>query len=404
MKFNKRTVYIATIIGGLILILVSFVLFQTKGLPEIAEQEQRAQHEGEEHDEERIVSLSEEEMKEFGIELGVAGPAKLRIHTTLSGEVIADPGRLSHIVPYVPGAARIINKKLGDRVSAGEVLAVLESRQLSELKSAFLVAKERLTLAEITYKREEGLWKKRISSEQDYLEAKQVLSEARIQLEAADQKLHAIGFSQEYLEKLAFHSGEPLTRYEIISPFDGVVINKHITMGEAIRDDSEVFTIADLSSVWVNLTVYQKDLDKIRSGLKAFIIDNKTNAEAQGTIDWVSPVLDESTRTATARIILSNSEGRWRPGMFVNARVVIDEIEASLVVPRTAILSIDGQNIVFVQKQEGFEPQQVEIGRSNQTHVEIISGLEAGLRIVATNALSLKAELGKSKFGEHGHE
>lgn len=403
MKFDKRTVILVSIVGGLILVFVSLVMFKIKGTPEIAGQEQLSLEEGEEHDEEKIVILSEEEMTEFGIEVGVAGPAKLQIHTTLSGEVIADPGRLSHIVPYVPGAARMINKKLGDKVRAGEVLAVLESRQLSELKSEFLVAKERLNLAEITYKREEGLWKKKISSEQDYLEAKQVLSVARIQLEAADQKLHAIGFSQEYLEKLAFHSGNPLTRYEIISPFDGVVIDKHITMGEAIRDDSEVFTIADLSSVWVNLTVYQKDLHKIRAGLKAVIIDNRTNTEAQGKIDWVSPVLDDSTRTATARIILSNPEGHWRSGMFVNAQVVIDEIEASLVVPRSALLSIDGQNIVFVQKKEGFEPQQVEIGRSNQTHVEIVSGLKAGLRIVVTNVLSLKAELEKSKFGDHGH-
>ncbi len=403
MKFNKRTVYAIAIIGGLILISISYILLKAKDSPESIVQEQRIHDESDSHEDEGIVSLSEEEMREFELETEIIGPGKLRIHTTLSGEVIADPGRLSHIVPYVPGIARKINKKLGDRVSSGEVLAVLESRQLSELKSTFLVAKERLTLAEITYKREEGLWEKRISSEQDYLEAKQALSEARIHLETADQKLHAIGFSQEYLDNLAFHVGEPLTRYEIISPFEGVVINKHITMGEAIRDDAEVFTIADLSTVWVNLTVYQKDLHKVRDGLKALIIDNKTNAEAQGTIDWISPVLDESTRTATARIILSNSEGHWRPGMFVNAQVVIDEIEASLVVPRSALLSIDGQNIVFVQKQEGFEPQQVEIGRSNKTHIEIVSGLTAGQRIVATNALSLKAELGKSKFGEHGH-
>jgi len=403
MKFNKRTKFLAVMIGGLILISVLFMLFKNKGTSEFSVQEQQAHDEHDAHENEGIVSLSEEEMREFKIEVAAVGPGKLQIHTTLSGEVIADPGRISHIVPYVPGVARKINNKLGDRVRAGEVLAVLESRQLSELKSTFLVAKERLTLAEITYKREEGLWKKQISSEQDYLKAKQALSEAKIQLEAADQKLHAIGFSQEYLDNLAFHEGEPLTRYEIISPFDGIVINKHITLGEAIRDDGEVFTIADLSSVWVNLTVYQKDLHKIRSGLEALIVDNKTNAEAQGTIDWISPVLDESTRTSTARIILADSEGYWRPGMFVNAQVVVDEIEAPLVVPRSAILSIDGQNIVFVQIKEGFEPRQVEIGRSNQIHVEIVSGLKEGQRIVATNALSLKAELGKSKFGEHGH-
>lgn len=403
MELKKRKTIIAVVFGGIVILAIFFMLLRNPNDPLAEVQEQHSLDEGEEHSEMRLVHLAEAEIKEFGIEVETAGPGILRITAALSGEVVADPRRLSHIVPYVPGIACEIRKKLGDPVRSGEVLAVLESRALSELKSSFLVSKERLALAEITFQREERLWQKRISSEQDYLEAKKALAEARIELEAAEQKLHSIGFGDEHLNQLTFHSEVPLTRYEIVSPFDGVVIEKHITLGEALKDDSAVFTVADLSEVWVNLTVYQKDLDKIRSGKDVVIREEKNGFEALGMIDWVSPVLDESTRTATARVILTNSDGSWRPGMFVNARVNVKDIEASLVVPRSAVLSLDGQNVVFVQKQEGFEPCAVTVGQSDLTRVEILSGLKAGQRYVTANAFTLKAELGKAGLEEHVH-
>jgi len=403
MNRKKRKIIIAVVFGGIVILAVFFMLIRNPNDPVAEAQEQHSLDGGEEHSEERIVHLTKAEIKEFGIEVGTAGPGTLRITVALSGEVIADPGRLSHVVPYVPGIARVIRKKLGDPVRTGEVLAILESRTLSELKSSFLVLKERLALAEITFQREERLWQKRISSEQDYLEAKKALAEARIELEAAEQKLHSIGFSDEYLNQLSFHSEVPMTRYEIISPFDGVVIEKHITLGEAVKDESAVFTIADLSSVWVNLTVYQKDLNKVRTGMDVMIREDKIGIESNGKIDWVSPVLDESTRTATARVVLTNSDGRWRPGMFVSGHVNVKNIEAGLIVPRSAVLSLDGQNVIFVQNEEGFEPKAVTIGQSDLTHVEILSGLKAGQQYVTANAFTLKAELGKAGLEEHVH-
>jgi len=403
MDHKKRKLIIAGVFGSVAILAIFFMLLRNTNERVAEVQGQHSLDEGEEHSEERIVHMDEAKIKEFGIEIETAGSGILRIKVALSGEVIADPGRLSHIVPYVSGIARVIRKKLGDPVRTGEVLAILESRALSELKSSFLVSKERLGLAEITFQREEGLWQKRISSEQDYLEAKNALAEAKIELGAAEQKLHSIGFSDEHLDQLSFHSEVPMTRYEIISPFDGVVIEKHITLGEAVKDESAVFTIADLSSVWVNLTVYQKDLNKVRTGMDVMIRDDKIDIESNGKIDWVSPVLDESTRTATARVMLSNSDGRWRPGMFITAHVNIKEIKANLIVPRSAVLLVDGQNVVFVQNEEGFEPKPVNLGQSNLTHIEILSGLEIGQQYVTANAFTLKAELGKAGLTEHVH-
>lgn len=407
MRIKKEIIMIAVFLLGIIAGAAVVKLSYHKDrmvadkYDELAHQENE---EHEEHDEEMVVNLTDAEMEEFGIEVAIAGPEKLQIHVTLPGEVVVNPDLLSHIVPYVPGIAREVLKKLGDRVRVGEVMAVLDSRELSEMKSVFLVAKERQTFAETTFRREESLWKQSISSERVFLEAKKAYVEAIIELEVAEQKLHSIGFTEKYLKQLTFHPNEPLTRYEIIAPFDGIVIEKHITMGEAIKDDSEAFVIADLRSIWVNLTVYQKDLDSVHAGKQVVIRIDKTGFEAISTIDYVSPIMDESTRTATARIVLTNEDGYWRPGMFVNGQVKVKDVEASLVVPRTAILTLNGQDVVFVQKQEGFEPQPVIIGQADQTHVEIVSGLEVGQRYVSSGAFTLKSELEKASFGDgHGH-
>ena len=172
-----------------------------------------------------------------------------------TGEVVINPDRLSHIVPYISGVVIEVRKRLGDSVHKDETMAVIESRELSDLQSSFLVARERLNLSETTYLREKRLWEKKISSEKEYLDAKQSQVEAAIELEAADQKLHALGFDEAYLKEFTFHHEKQLTRYEITAPFDGIVIEKHISLGEAVKDDTGAFVIADLSSVWVNLHV-----------------------------------------------------------------------------------------------------------------------------------------------------
>ena len=356
-----------------------------------------------EHHEEAAVELTPQEMKEFGIETAMAGPGSIPLEVFLPGEITVNPNRLSHIGPLVSGVAREIYKILGGTVRRGEVLAVLDSRELSELKSAYLVARERLALAEITYEREEKLWKKKISSEQDYLQAKQALAEARIELQAAEQKLHAVGFREEDLSQLSFHAQTPLARYEVVSPLDGVIIAKHITLGEAVSENEEIFTVADLKNIWVNLTVYQKDLGKIKQGQEVIVYDDKTGLTDKGRIDWVSPTLEEQIRTATARVVLANKEGKWRPGMFVKAKVKIDEVQADIVVPRSAVITFENKPVVFIKEGLDFRPVPVELGQANEHLVAISAGLKKGQEYVVRNAFTLKAELSKAKFGEHVH-
>ncbi len=366
------------------------------------DEEGDAHEEHDDHDED-VVRLDSEAMRDFGVEVREAASGHLAVYTRLPGEVVIDPDRLVHVVPRVPGVALQVHKSLGDRVRVGEVLAVLESRELAELKSAYLVARERVQLAQKTFAREEKLWKETISSERDYLEAEQNLAEHRIELRAAEQKLHALGFSHAYLDALTFEEDQHFTRYEIHALQEGIIIEKHLSLGEVLKGDVEAFVIADLSSVWAKLTVYQKDLASVRQGQAVQIVTDGATA-VEGRISYVSPIVDEKTRTTVARVVLDNQDNQWRPGAFVSGLVAVEASAVSLLVPKSALQMVEGQTVVFVETEEGFEPRAVHVGRSNEVDAEIVDGLERGQRYVARGAFTLKAQLAKGSFGDgHSH-
>ncbi len=195
-----------------------------------------------------------------------------------------------------------------------------------------------------------------------------------------------------------------LAPYEVTTFLAGTVIDKHMTRGEPVTRTEFGFTVVDLSSVWIDITVYQRDIDRIRVGEDVTVRARADGFAVSGKITYVTPVVDEHTRTATARLVVDNTDGHWRPGMFATAEVVTGSFAVSVVVPATAVHTIEGEDVVFVVDDEGFEPRPVEIGRRGKLEMEIRSGLEPGDEYVATGGFTIKAELGKDSFGEgHGH-
>jgi cobalt-zinc-cadmium efflux system membrane fusion protein len=284
-------------------------------------------------------------------------------------------------------------------------LAVLESRELADAKASYLAASERERLADATFQREERLWRDKVSSEQDYLDASNGLAEARIELRAAEQKLHALGLDEDDVGGISEQPDTEFTRYRITAPFSGEVIDRHLTIGETISAGTPVFTVADLSTVWIDLSVYQKDLASVASGQRVHFRPANDGIGGEGTIEFVRPLLGEDTRTALARITAPNPDRRWKPGMFISATVYTDMVLADVRVPLSALIQMDdGDQVVFVETDEGFEPRPVVLGRRTRDHAQVVSGLEPGERYVARGAFSLKAELGKEAFGDgHGH-
>ena len=357
-----------------------------------------------EHEEGQVIELSEEQIKEIGIELAIATGGNIDVYVNLPGEVAVNADRMAHIVPRVSGVVGEVKKKLGDAVKTGEVMAVIRSRDLADAKAGYLAAIERYDLAKTIFEREEKLWKEKISSEQDYLDAKKGFAEAKIEMRSVEQKLHALGFSKEYLGKLPLEQESQLTKFEITAPFNGTVIDKHITLGEVVSDDADVFVVADLSSVWVDLHVYPKDLMKIKKGQKVIISADQMIPDAEGVISYVGPVVGAESRTALARVVLANSTGVFRPGLFVTAKVTIDNVEADVIVPKDAVQTLDGKKYVFTKDEHGFEPSVVNLGQSNTGFVQVTSGLNPGQQYVTKGAFELKAKIITSTLDSHaGH-
>jgi cobalt-zinc-cadmium efflux system membrane fusion protein len=352
------------------------------------------------HAEAKLIRLPPEQVKQLGIEVARAG--SLRTQLTLPGTITLNTDRLVHIVSRIPGVVRESRKSLGDAVLAGEVMAVIDSRELANIKATYLAARERLSLAETTFAREKDLWEKKISPEQDYLTAQKAMAEARIELQTARQKLQALGFTEASIKHLPDRVDASLTRYEVLAPSAGTVIEKHLVVGEALKDDTEVFVIADLSTVWVDLNVSAKDVPLMRKGQRVTITVGATMPAAEGTIAYIGPRVAEETRTVVTRAVLPNPDGRWRPGLFVTAAIAVGDTPVSVLIPKTAIQTIEGKPHVFVQTSGGFEPCPVTTGSANATHVAITTGLQAGEPYATTETFILKAELGKGS-AEHDH-
>ena len=354
-------------------------------------------HEGENGSDEHgevIIKLKDTAIKDFGIEIAEAQGGTIGVHTNLPAEITLNADAVAHIVSGVPGVVRSVSKNLGDKVTAGEILAVVHSRELSDYKAGFLGAKEKLTLTQAMFEREKNLWEKKITAEQEYLNAKRDLADAQIEMRSAKQKLHALGFSQEYLENLSNQPDESFIVYEVVTPIAGTIIEKHITLGEILKDDSEPFVIADLNDVWVKVNVNQKDLLTVRCGQKAVI--KTEHKQGEGVVGYVSSVLEENTRTALARIVLLNEDGMWRPGTFATASIYVDKAECKIVVPKEAIVTMEGKQFVFIAKEDGFAPQEVGLGKINDEFAEIVSGLKSGQKYAVKGAFTLKSEMTKS--------
>ena len=199
-------------------------------------------------------------------------------------------------------------------------------------------------------------------------------------------------------------SNESLTAYELRSSINGIVIDMHFTKGETAQRPDHFFAVADFSEVWVNLSVYQKYLPQFRVGQPANILLSSDLPPVSGSISYISPTLDVQTRTATARVVLKNKDSKFRPGQFITGQVVVDRNNCKILIPKTALETVNDQPVVFVKDEHGIESVPVQIGKENNHSVEILSGLKIGQKYVKKGGFILKAQLEKGSFGGgHSH-
>lgn len=354
------------------------------------------------------VPLTEAQIQGAAITLRAAGPAAIETVTTLPGAIGFNEDRTAHVVPRLAGVVETVHADLGQQVRKGEVLAAIASTALAEYRSNLLTAERRLALAHTTFEREQTLWRDRISAEQDFLQARQALQEAQIEATNARQKLAALGVAAgaarvgTNADARGDARVEAINRYQLRAPFDGTIVEKHVTIGESVKEDANVFTISDLSTVWADIAVPADQLEAVRVGAKVSIRAAAFSNRAGGTITYVGGLLGEQTRTAKARVVLTNPGAAWRPGLFVSIDIAAAPLPAAIAVPVAAIHTVEDKPTVFVRVKDGFAVRHLVLGRSDGKLTEVRQGLQAGERYALDNSFIVKAELGKSG-AEHAH-
>lgn len=355
--------------------------------------------EAEHHDageqEEAHVTMSDVQLQQAGITLATAGPARIASHVSLLGEVRYNGDRTVQVVPRLSGLVTSVSANAGDRVRKGQVLAVLSSSALSDLRAESAALQQRLRLAQSTFAREKKLWEEKISPEQDYLQAGAAFQDVQIAAQSVRQKLINLGGS-------STPHGLDLSRFELRSPIDGVITDKRIATGQFLGENETVFTISDLSSVWVDITVAPKDLGVISKDQTAQVHATSTGTKADGVVAYVSALVSEQSRSAMARIVLPNPQGIWRPGLPVQVSVTTTQTEVAVAVQAQAIQSLRDGPVVFERSGSQLEAKPLTLGRSDGAFVEVVSGLNAGERYAAKNSFVIKAELGKAG-ASHDH-
>jgi cobalt-zinc-cadmium efflux system membrane fusion protein len=196
-------------------------------------------------------------------------------------------------------------------------------------------------------------------------------------------------------------SNESLKPYSVVASLTGVIAQRNANVGEQTGDRT-LFVIGDYSTVWVDLSVFPRDLNQVRVGQQVRIISSDASTTGEGKIITVAPVGSSANQTTTARVLLDNPDRRWVPGHFVNAEVVLSETTVPLAIREEAVQLVEDRNVVFVANDEGFEARPVTLGRGDGQVRDVLSGLTAGESYAAANSFILKSELGK-EGAEHGH-
>lgn len=374
-------------------------------LPDLAHAHEtpRAQSEPAPHDD-GGVKLSERQIAagNFAIREVTAGTLTKRI--AVPGTIVPSGERIAKVSVRLLGTVAEVRKRLGDTVNEGDVLAIIESREVADAKSQYLAARVAFDLQETLFNRSKSLFESKVSSENDFLRAKTAFEDIRIKYDVARQKLFALGLTNDQIVALPQQPVESLRLQELRAPMSGRIAERRVDLGSLVGregQESELFVIVDSRVVWAELALPVTDLAVVREGLRISI--ESANAEPlPATIMFVSPLLDRETRLARVVASVDNPTLSLRPGMFITAQIPSQQAQADFVVPKSAVQTVDGQSTVFVRTPDGFMPHRIVTGREDSKSVEVTSGLSPGDRIATANTFVLKADLGRGEAG-HAH-
>jgi cobalt-zinc-cadmium efflux system membrane fusion protein len=394
---NKQQTRIIVIMLAIALALAAFVMLRDRAQPagdehdEHVEQGEHAEDKEAAHADDGVIHFTPGQITVAGITVATAGPKHLDTFIRMPGQIALNEDRTAHVTPRAAGSVRDVSADLGQQVRKDQVLASIASADIAGQRGALTASQKRVDYARRIVATERTLWEEKITARQDLLKAEQELIEAEVARDTVRQQLQALG--------AAGSGGSNLLA--IRAPFDGIIVEKHITLGEVVGADTRVFTLTDLSTVWADVVVPARDLDIVRVGTTAVIRSIASSTTAPGKVSFVSSLVGEASRSAKARVVLANPGAAWRPGLAVNVDIVTGSSDVPVAVAREAIQTVDTRQVVYKRVKEGFIAQPVSTGRADGRFIEITAGLNPGDTYAASGSFTIKAEQGK---GEASHE
>jgi len=391
---NKQQTRIIVIMLAIALALAAFVMLRDRAQPAGDEHDEHAEHAEDKeaaHADDGVIHFTPSQITVAGITVASAGPKHLDTFIRMPGQIALNEDRTAHVTPRAAGSVRDVSADLGQQVRKDQILASIASADIAGQRGALTAAQKRVDYARRIVATERTLWEEKITARQDLLKAEQELIEAEVARDTVSQQLQALG--------AAGSGGSNLLA--IRAPFDGIIVEKHITLGEVVGADTRVFTLTDLSTVWADVVVPARDLDIVRVGTTAVIRSIASDTTAPGKVSFVSSLVGEASRSAKARVVLANPGAAWRPGLAVNVDIVTGSSDVPVAVAREAIQTVDTRQVVYKRVKEGFMAQPVSTGRADGRFIEITAGLNPGDAYAASGSFTIKAEQGK---GEASHE
>ena len=388
---NKQQTRIIVIMLAIALALAAFVLLRDRAQPATEEPAEHAEEKETAHADDGVIHFTPNQITVAAITLAAAGPKHLDTFIRMPGQIALNEDRTAHVTPRAAGSVRDVSADLGQQVRKDQILASIASADIAGQRGALTAAQKRVDYARRSVATERTLWEEKITARQDLLKAEQELTEAEVARDTVRQQLQALG---------AGGSGGS-NLLAIRAPFDGIIVEKHITLGEVVGADTRVFTLTDLSTVWADVVVPARDLDIVRVGTTAVIRSIASDTTAPGKVSFVSSLVGEASRSAKARVVLANPGAAWRPGLAVNVDIVTGSSDVPVAVAREAIQTVDTRQVVYKRVKEGFIAQPVSTGRADGRFIEITAGLNPGDTYAASGSFTIKAEQGK---GEASHE
>lgn len=340
------------------------------------------------------VHLSSAQLERLSLRVEPAAEGSAEALITLPATIEFDADRVVRIGPRLPAKLVRVTKDLGERVAAGEPLAIMESVELGQAKARYLTARARLDTTEAAYERERTLADENIASEADMLEARAHHREAEATLTSVVEELRLYGLSPDDIGSIEPGTDAPLSRYVLASPIAGIVQERDVTPGQSVGADETPIHVVDTSRVWLMIEAYERHIPDLAVGQRVTLTTRALSERSfEGRIDWISKALDSGTRTLNVRAVVDNPNGLLRAGMFGNAAIHTGADGDGVLVPVDAVQTMDERQAVFVPGEEdgAFRPAFVTLGNEAGGMVEIVAGLEAGADVVTAGAFDLKS-------------